>query len=651
MKSERKFYQQKLSETEEQYQMLLDNMIDGVYILNEKGYFTYINSIIEKRSGMTIEQFKTLHFLDIIKPQYHATVLTNFEKIMNGKEAPPYELEYTNADGKSIYVEVNTKPIYKNGKIVGLQGISRHITERKQTEVALRRSEERYRSIFESTREGIITANAEGIITSVNPAALEIFGYDKPEDLLGKQASRGYAIPEQRIELFKELNEKGYVKKKELTFVKKDGSFVNIFGSATMHKDKDGNVERVETIFSDITELKKAQQELYEHRNHLKKLVDEQTQELKKTNIMFKQEIEERKRVEEALKIKDAAIESSINAIALVDLRGYFTYVNPSFRKLTGYENNEVIGKLATSFWENLGIDIDPVEMLKRKKHWMGESLFRKKNGTHLEVHLSANIVENEDSKPKCILISFIDNTPLKLLQNQLIRSERLAATGQLAVSIAHEINSPLQAITYLLTMLQIRYKDDHELIAKINLLKNAYFNIRDTVKKLLNLNRPGKEQKQLININLVIEDTVSLLTSLVTNHKIKIRMQLSPKIPNITASPQQLSQVFLNLINNSIEALNSVKEAKQQKEIFIKTSLVDNLIHIHFSDNGPGILPQDLQHVFNPFYTKKRMIGVGIGLSVCHGIINDHSGTIEVDNLPTCGAVFTITLPVIKKL
>jgi len=148
-------------------------------------------------------------------------------------------------------------------------------------------------------------------------------------------------------------------------------------------------------------------------------------------------------------------------------------------------------------------------------------------------------------------------------LEVQLIRSERLAATGQLAATIAHEINSPLQGIISLLNSIERNYQQDEKILEKLNLVKGGFASIRDTVKKLLDLNRPGKERKRPVNINSVIDDTVGLLKSHLKKNKVKIILNLSSKVRHITASPQQLGQVFMNLINNAVEAMAEISESK----------------------------------------------------------------------------------------
>ena len=242
----------------------------------------------------------------------------------------------------------------------------------------------------------------------------------------------------------------------------------------------------------------------------------------------------------------------------------------------------------------------------------------------------------------------------LSSAQEQIIRSERLAATGQLAASVAHEINSPLQAITMLLGTMRRENEENKELLDNINLLKGSFYNIRDTVKNLMDLNRPGKERKQMMNVNTITKNTAALMKSHLKKNKVKIDLNLSSDVPDMIASPQQLGHVFLNLINNAVEAMSGVSksEAKWKErskvggDISIKTMLERDSIIIQVSDTGLGIAEEDLEHIFDPFYTRKKTMGTGVGLSICNGIIEDHNGTIEAKNAEDGGAVFTVTLP-----
>jgi len=247
------------------------------------------------------------------------------------------------------------------------------------------------------------------------------------------------------------------------------------------------------------------------------------------------------------------------------------------------------------------------------------------------------------------------DITVTKQLQHQLFRSERLSATGQLAATIAHEINSPLQGIISILNLVERTHNQDEKLLGHLNLVKGGFINIRDTVKKLLDLNRPRNEAIQSININRLIEDTIRLLGSYFKKSDVKIVLNLSAGIPNINGSPQQLTHVFMNLMNNAVEALVGVSKPKNgwktRKGTGGTITLTSNLrkddIIIKVSDTGPGISEEDIAYIFDPFYTRKKEMGMGIGLSLCHGIIEDHNGSITAKNAPEGGAIFTITLPI----
>jgi two-component system, sporulation sensor kinase E len=247
------------------------------------------------------------------------------------------------------------------------------------------------------------------------------------------------------------------------------------------------------------------------------------------------------------------------------------------------------------------------------------------------------------------------ETTERKLLEDRLIRSERLAATGQLAASIAHEVNSPLQGIVSLLQTIKETHKQDDRLLENLNLVNSGFIRIQDIIKKLLDLNRPRKEIKQPTNINDVIEDTVALLTSHLKSKKVKVDLHLSSKIPTITASPKQLGSVFMNLIGNAIEAINDSSKSSGSRKIIestygkitINSNLRQNGIIIEITDTGPGIPREAMKHIFDPFYTRKKEMGLGIGLSLCHSIIEEHNGSIAARNSLEGGAIFSITLPV----
>ncbi len=199
-----------------------------------------------------------------------------------------------------------------------------------------------------------------------------------------------------------------------------------------------------------------------------------------------------------------------------------------------------------------------------------------------------------------------------------------------------------------------MKYEEDKELLSQLDLIKNAFNSIRNTVRNLIDLNRPGKEKKQPMNINQVIENTVALTRTHLKKNMVNIKLNLTAKPAEINASPQQIGQVLMNLVNNAVESIINSPDFQERikqptsigGEISIDTSNQDEEIVITVKDNGPGISQNDLEKIFDPFFTRKKTMGMGVGLSICHGFIKDHKGVIYADNAPEGGAVFTIRLP-----
>jgi len=228
-------------------------------------------------------------------------------------------------------------------------------------------------------------------------------------------------------------------------------------------------------------------------------------------------------------------------------------------------------------------------------------------------------------------------------LQTRLLRSDRLAVTGQLAASVAHQINSPLQGISAFIELMKESCASDLEMMECLDALTNGFESIRNTVENLMDLTRPGKEKKQLIDLNKVIQDTIFLVRLHIQQSGTELSLNLSPALPFIYASSSQISHVILNLVNNALEAMESQTEAKQ---IVITSILLEEAIEIKFQDTGPGIAKENIDYVFDPFYSTKNVLGMGVGLSVCNGFIENHGGSIRVENLDFRGACFIISLP-----
>jgi len=234
--------------------------------------------------------------------------------------------------------------------------------------------------------------------------------------------------------------------------------------------------------------------------------------------------------------------------------------------------------------------------------------------------------------------------TERALLRDRLVQSERFAAAGQLATYIAHEINSPLQGIASLLGYLRATADNGSEIRASLELMNAAFHSIRDTVQRLLDLNRPSSGGMEVVDLNEIVRSTFALTGTMLRRHRIKEELLLCDERPSVKAPTYQLTHLLLNLINNTLEAMERGQSV--ERNIWVRTERTDANIILRFADSGPGLSGATLAHLFDPFYTERRPIGMGIGLAICLKIARDLGGDITAGNSPGGGASFVVVLP-----
>ena len=233
-----------------------------------------------------------------------------------------------------------------------------------------------------------------------------------------------------------------------------------------------------------------------------------------------------------------------------------------------------------------------------------------------------------------------LSHQELEKAQFQLIRAEKLAALGQLAAGVAHEINNPLATITIYAHLLMKSLGADDPRREDVQLIISEASRTKEIVQGLLSFAREKKLEVGPTNVNEVLEDVLGLVVNQSIFHNIKIKKSLSPGIPTITADATQLKQVFLNIILNAAEAMGG------KGDLTITTTQDRKHVKIKIQDTGPGIPPEILDRIFTPFFTTKAK-GTGLGLAISYGIVERHSGKIDVESKLDKGSSFIITLPV----
>lgn len=360
----------------------------------------------------------------------------------------------------------------------------------------------------------------------------------------------------------------------------------------------------------------------------------------------------EKNKMTELLRFYNIA-ENSINPVQITDLTGKMIYVNPAFEKASGYSREELIGKNPRifgsgrhpkKFWDKMW------QTISSGKVWFGEVQDRKKNGQAFYSQLLISPMIDNDGKISGYFGIHRDIGEKKTLEKRLIHTQKMESIGTLAAGVAHEVGNPLASISALVQVVQRNTKDEF-ILEKLGLVKNQITRISKIIRDLVDFSRPSNFEMQTMDINECIRESVEITKVGTKARDIEYTVKLSNEVPPMPLIADQLEQVFVNILLNSVDAMNDAEEKIGKKEITVETSLDEDYIIITFSDTGPGIVEENKSKVFEPFFTtKQRGKGTGLGLWVSYGIIKNFNGTIEVESQPGKGATFIIKLPINKK-
>ncbi|MBU4252952.1 MAG: PAS domain S-box protein [Candidatus Omnitrophica bacterium] len=234
--------------------------------------------------------------------------------------------------------------------------------------------------------------------------------------------------------------------------------------------------------------------------------------------------------------------------------------------------------------------------------------------------------------------------TELKVSKDDLVRSEKLAYTGRIAASIAHEIRNPLTNVSMSVQQLKKGNKIKQEGFKHVDIVERNIERINYLITELLNCARPAKLNLKPYDIHKVLKDVLESNKAKIDLQKIKVTKNFSSKLPVLKIDREQIERAFLNLITNAIEAM------PRGGNLTIITELNGNFFRVKIHDTGKGIPEKDIIKIFDPFFSTKPQ-GVGLGLSICYGIIVSHGGTIEVESKSRIDSTFTVSLPTEQRL
>jgi two-component system NtrC family sensor kinase len=268
-------------------------------------------------------------------------------------------------------------------------------------------------------------------------------------------------------------------------------------------------------------------------------------------------------------------------------------------------------------------------------------------NGTTGQFSISLSPMRDEAGEINSVVVVMTDITDAANLQAKLMHTEKMAALGQLVSGVAHEVNNPLAAIVGFTDLLLENPEIPDPAKEELRVILQEAQRTRVIVQNLLSFARQLPAQREPVQINTVLRQTLKLRAYDFSNHGVELAERYDETLPLVVGDPQQLQQVFLNILNNAYDA---VQETRRPGRIEVTTTHGEGRIAIAFRDNGPGILHPD--RIFDPFFTTKEVgKGTGLGLSICYGIVRAHHGEIAAsNNSEGTGCTFVVRLPVADK-
>lgn len=340
-------------------------------------------------------------------------------------------------------------------------------------------------------------------------------------------------------------------------------------------------------------------------------------------------------------------IEHSADAIITFDNDLVITSWNRGAEEILGWRRDEIIGERIIKLIPDELIEQKELDCIDFGMHYKGyvqnyETERLAKNGEKKLVNLTESYIRDENDEIVGRSQILRDLTDIKMREEQIQQSERLATVGHMAAGVAHEVGNPLTAISSLVQVCQ-RKTDDEFLQEQLKKVRDHIQRINKIVRDLVDFSRPSSMQAENVQINEIVESAVGLLQHDARCRDVHFNLELTAGLPRVSCVPDQIHQVLVNLLLNAVDAMKGVDDPR----ITITTESEEEFIEMTVTDVGKGIKEEHKSRIFEPFFTTKDVgSGTGLGLSVSHGIINKIGGSISVESAEGEGTSFIIQLP-----
>ena len=622
-----KVAEQILMETKEELKSLIENRSELIWSIDKNYNYITFNSLcyLTHEANHNIQIAKGSKSIEILLPELRKQWKPKYEEALSGRKVM-FEF-LTQKQDHFYYYEAFLNPIFSDKKITGVSVISINITERKQNEEVMLKMK---KAIHNSTNVVFIT-DIHGTITFINPEFTKIYGYTA-EEIVGKATSRildnGNYSEKEHKKLWKSLLDKRSITATEFVNKCKNGQLIDVEGSMDTIIEDHGNIIGFIAIQRDITRRKLAEKELKASEKKYKTILN-----------------------------------ASPDGILIINLKGIIIDVSEmSLELFSIFNKNKLIGNNLNQFIvqeEKDNLEKIIITTINQGISQNVEMNFKKKNQLVFIGEISSTLIQDSDARPFSIMISIRDISERKIREKKLFHSDRMVSLGEMASGIAHEINQPLNTISFVMD--NVMYEAAQNENIERDYLKKKSDKIFENITRIKNIidhvRAFSRSHDDYVladfSVNVSIKNAVMMMTEQFKHITIRVDLQLTEKLPLIIGNALQFEQVILNMLSNAKDALMEKRLLNTEpfeSLVIIKSFLQDQSIIIEVEDNGKGIDKEGVGHITLPFYTTKDTgKGTGLGLAISYQIIKELGGTMDIASTPLQGTTISITLPISK--